>query len=79
MWEDMPPEFKQERNRISLDVPKETRDRIVAIRKMTSAPSLTAVVRQSLRLYESLLNVQQEGAIIIARLPSGKEKQLLAL
>ena len=47
--------------RIQLELGPEAFKRLKALKEMTEAPSYTEVVRNSLRLYENLINKQNEG------------------
>lgn len=47
--------------RIQLELGPEALKRLKALKEMTESPSYTEVVRNSLRLYENLINKQNEG------------------
>ena len=65
------------RARLNLDVLRTVRDRIVRLRDITGATSITEVIRRSLAVYEVLVDARLTGKTIILRDSEGDERELL--
>jgi metal-responsive CopG/Arc/MetJ family transcriptional regulator len=62
------------KSRLSLEVPKETRDQIDDIVKRSGAASLTEVIRRALALYDLVLEHEHEDGKIVLRYKDGREE-----
>ena len=69
------PPSTEPRVRLNLEISVQVRERIDRIKVLTEADSTTEVVRRSLSVYETLLNL--ETGRLILRLPDGTEKDLI--
>jgi hypothetical protein len=63
-----------EKTRLSLEVPKKTRDQINDLVGRSGASSLTEVVRRALALYDLVLEHEHEDGKIVLRHKDGREE-----
>lgn len=65
------------KSRLNLDLPERVRERLEDLRDVTSAESMTEVIRRALAVYDALIMAQEEGDIIIIRTREGQETRVL--
>ena len=65
--------------RLNLEIPQSVRDRMVDLRNLSDAESLTAVIRRSLAVYDLLLHHFHDGGKVILRSEDGSEETLRIL
>jgi Arc/MetJ-type ribon-helix-helix transcriptional regulator len=64
------------KSRLSLEIPKQTRDQIDDIVKRSGASSLTEVIRRALALYDLVLEHKAENGTLVLRHKDGREEVL---
>lgn len=63
-----------EKTRLSLEVPKKTRDQIDDLVTRSGASSLTEVIRRALALYDLVLEHKDEEGTVVLRHKDGREE-----
>lgn len=51
----------RETTRVQLELPKQSMDRLVALKKKTEAASYAEVIRQALKAYEEMIAASEAG------------------
>jgi len=64
-------------DRFNLELSPAAKQRIQRLREVTDAHSLSEVVRRALATYDCLWEEKMRGGVVLIRLPSGHEKELL--
>lgn len=65
-----------ERVRMTLALPRSTKDRMEELQELSEATNLTEVIRRSLAAYELLVKHVKAGNEIVIRQPDGAERGL---
>lgn len=62
--------------RVQLELPQKSLDRLKALKETTEAASYAEVIRNALRLYESVIEEAQAGNILSIQSKDGDTKQV---
>lgn len=65
------------RTRLSLELPERVRERLEQLRELSSADTLSEVIRRSLAVYDALLTTTANGGSVVLRKADGTEERLL--
>ncbi len=63
--------------RLTIEMPLRLKDRIEKMRDLTGSQSLVSVIRDSLAVYERLLESWSAGATVVVRGTDGKEREIV--
>jgi hypothetical protein len=63
--------------RLNLRISTSVRDRLERVKETAQAESLTQVIRNSLVLYDALLEQTQQGSTVILRDKEGNEREVM--
>lgn len=61
--------------RVQLDMPEQSLARLQALKVKTEATSYSEVVRNALRLYETMIEEADKGSAFLVRDPDGKLRE----
>ena len=70
---------RDESVRVSLRLSKSAKDRLDRVKERSQAESLTEVIRNSIALYEALLDEKDSGSKVILRDAEGVEREVLLI
>ena len=68
--------MKRTTTRVQLELPESSMKRLVDLRKKAEAASYAEVIRNALRLYESLLDETENGSKILLQSKDGSKSYL---